>query len=53
MQSTIEGQPSFGYINVDLGPGESVTVQTRQSSPFVGSADYFRPVKTDNNSSND
>lgn len=30
-----------------------IWIQTRQPSPFVGWADYFRPVKTENSSSND
>ena len=27
MQTTIEGQPSFGYLNVDLSPGESIIAE--------------------------
>lgn len=27
MQSTIEGQPSFGYLNIDLDPGENIVAE--------------------------
>ena len=41
-----------GLVCRFTGSGK-IWIQTRQPSPFVGWADHFRPVKTENSSSND